>query len=457
MKSINRMIFNNVMIFFVVSVFGVMVQTVTYFLEKEEALSRDYIYSIKNTTSVIYKLSDDLTLLTSLYVSSGDKKFREVYSELVEMRHGERPFPTNYFSFLNVRMSSKMAKEDFKEIVVFEDYIDELYDQKYQYESKLFLEIIDLFNNLEEMEMKSIYDFEHGLHDQANENLKSNYYVGTKQKLSNSLDKLENHINTRLSISIDKKKDMKIALRILVFLIVIFLLIFIVNNAYKQHKNIGMYVSRLEQWIEQISEGIYDFNFTDSTIKEFSGIKNKLKLLSEKIESLINKINSQAETDLLTSLPNRRALVNFLTDKTYDLSRYNSKCSVILIDIDKFKSINDNYGHPIGDLVLKNFSDLLRNHTRKSDFISRFGGEEFMIVATNTDINSTFLLANKLREKVENEIVITNEGKELKYTISCGVASLTPELTLSDLYRNSDSALYEAKLSGRNNVKMYSM
>ncbi|MFV0447454.1 MAG: GGDEF domain-containing protein [Vibrio sp.] len=106
---------------------------------------------------------------------------------------------------------------------------------------------------------------------------------------------------------------------------------------------------------------------------------------------------------------------------------------------------------------MKNFANLINKHTRNSDFISRFGGEEFMIVATNTDANSAFLLANKLREKVEKEVVKINDDKELKYTISCGVACLTPNLTLADLYKNADSALYEAKSSGRNNVKIYIM
>ncbi|MFV0447453.1 MAG: GGDEF domain-containing protein [Vibrio sp.] len=336
MKSINRIIFNNILIFFSVSVFCVIVQKATFLLEDEEELFRYNIYKIKNITSVIYKLSDDLSLLSSLYLSTGDKKYKEIYSEVLGIKHGDKPFPNNYFSFLNKRFSSNMTRDDFKEIVNFQEYISDLYDEKYQYESKVFLEVKRLLDVLEDIEMKSIHNFDHGLPDKANEYLKSNYYTGIKLQLSEKLFKLESNANNRLLISAEKTKQWQITLRILVLFSVVFLFFYIGFTAYRHQKNIRTYISRLEGWIDQISDGVYDLNFSNSTFKEFSGIKDKLKTLAEKTESLVNKINAQAETDSLTNLPNRRSLINFLKGKKYDVSRYNAKCSVVLIDIDKF-------------------------------------------------------------------------------------------------------------------------
>ncbi len=178
----------------------------------------------------------------------------------------------------------------------------------------------------------------------------------------------------------------------------------------------------------------YWFNFF---VKEVTLNQNRLKELSM--------------VDELTKLYNRRKIMELL-DCEYDRSkRYKINDTVILFDIDFFKNINDTYGHNTGDSVLKELSYLLKMNIRKTDHLGRWGGEEFIIVATETDLESSALFAENLRLKIENHCF---EGVG-KVTCSFGVAQLNTEYEHKDSMHNADLALYEAKHQGRNRVVVY--
>jgi diguanylate cyclase (GGDEF)-like protein len=155
--------------------------------------------------------------------------------------------------------------------------------------------------------------------------------------------------------------------------------------------------------------------------------------------------------DELTKLYNRRKIIE-LIDCEYDRSkRYKINDTLILFDIDFFKNINDTYGHNIGDNVLKELAKLLKMNIRKTDHLGRWGGEEFLIVATETDLGSALTFTENLRYKIEN-----HEFKEVgKVTCSFGVARLNTEYDYKDSIHNADLALYEAKQQGRNKVVVY--
>lgn len=169
-------------------------------------------------------------------------------------------------------------------------------------------------------------------------------------------------------------------------------------------------------------------------------------------EDITNRkiIEKLSITDTLTGLFNRLKLDKLLDEQKKLFDRYKTPFSVILLDIDNFKSINDTYGHDIGDIVLKVLADNLKIHTRETDFIGRWGGEEFLIICKNTNGDNACLLAEKVRQNIEN--IIFEECRQ--QTVSLGVAEYNND-TLKNLFKRVDNCLYEAKKLGKNQVKYY--
>ena len=155
-----------------------------------------------------------------------------------------------------------------------------------------------------------------------------------------------------------------------------------------------------------------------------------------------------AHTDHLTGLNNRSKFEKEIKKEIYRAERYKKDFSIIMVDIDHFKDVNDNFGHEVGDSVLKEFAVLLAQNIRHSDMISRWGGEEFIILCPNTDSQSAAVLAEKLRDKAE-EFIFKVIGHK---TASFGVAQFSKENDAKKLFLEVDQALYEAKKQGRNRV-----
>lgn len=159
-------------------------------------------------------------------------------------------------------------------------------------------------------------------------------------------------------------------------------------------------------------------------------------------------VESLAITDRLTGLYNRLKLDQVLDYETIQSKRYNSALSVILIDVDHFKNVNDTHGHQAGDIVLKEVASILLTYGRKSDTIGRWGGEEFLIVLPNTDLAGAMSAAEKIRCAIE-EYSFSVVGKK---TASFGVAQLLIVENMDSLIERADKALYRAKSGGRNRV-----
>lgn len=158
----------------------------------------------------------------------------------------------------------------------------------------------------------------------------------------------------------------------------------------------------------------------------------------------------EATTDHLTGLHNRASLDKRLAEEIARQDHYGESLSVIITDIDYFKRVNDEYGHDVGDTVLKEFAHLLTSHVRESDFVARFGGEEFMILCPNTSAEQASILAEKLRNNIAN-FPFERVGHK---TASFGVAEYQQDLSAKQLFVLADQALYQAKKGGRNQVKI---
>ncbi|ABZ78306.1 diguanylate cyclase [Shewanella halifaxensis HAW-EB4] len=168
------------------------------------------------------------------------------------------------------------------------------------------------------------------------------------------------------------------------------------------------------------------------------------KLLEEKALKL-------AKTDVLTGLANRLELDSVLSYEIERLKRFQHPLSIIMLDLDHFKTVNDNYGHLLGDKCLINIAKMMKNNFRLIDTVGRWGGEEFLIICPETDFNGAIKLAEKFRRLIEEHIF--PEVKRI--TGSLGVTSFIEGDTHETLVNRADKALYKAKKAGRNRVEAF--
>lgn len=159
-----------------------------------------------------------------------------------------------------------------------------------------------------------------------------------------------------------------------------------------------------------------------------------------------------AHKDPLTGVSNRSALDTSLAREVDMARRHRTSLSLIMMDIDRFKSINDNYGHTAGDEVIKAFTAVVGTAIRKSDMLFRFGGEEFVVLLSNTARAGAVLLAERIRQAVEQSLVSIGH-QVVPITVSLGVSTLSPTDTQQSLFEKADKALYNAKSEGRNCVR----
>lgn len=183
-------------------------------------------------------------------------------------------------------------------------------------------------------------------------------------------------------------------------------------------------------------------------------IENFYNKTTTEIQSFLNEMNDKIIKDELTGVYNRRFINERLPIDIFKSISLKSPLSVVMLDIDFFKSINDNYGHFIGDSILSNLALLINNSIRKdSDWVARYGGEEFIIALDNTDNDTAYKISEEIRKKVE-EKVFEYEGNRIKITLSLGIYTLdkdTPDKNSVDFMINyADEKLYEAKRTGRN-------
>ncbi|MDR2033063.1 MAG: diguanylate cyclase [Helicobacteraceae bacterium] len=208
-------------------------------------------------------------------------------------------------------------------------------------------------------------------------------------------------------------------------------------------KNGGFY------WVQTAISPLFS---ETSAIKGYIAIRHDISLQKELADTLqkLNEATRQSQTDMLTGIMNRLKINELLNMEIDRAERYDQDLSVALLDIDHFKAVNDTYGHLVGDQTLKTLAQILTTRTRKTDFAARWGGEEFLLVLTNTQEEWAMRKMNQLREIVETH----DFGSAPKITISIGVASYHAGDTLESLVGRADVALYLAKEGGRNRVEV---
>ncbi len=202
--------------------------------------------------------------------------------------------------------------------------------------------------------------------------------------------------------------------------------------------------------VEKLIEGNLDL------ANKFDDTNNYLKILesdSQQLGDELARVHLLSMTDELTELPNRRAFMRRLEDEIGRVQRYGYPLTLALIDIDHFKSINDNYGHAGGDEVLRVFCQKVLTAFRHHDMIARYGGEEFAVILPNTDHEGAMHALLKVKNQATETIIKFNDQEFPLNTFSAGVTMYRPGETPSSLIERADTALYRAKGLGRNRIE----
>ncbi len=170
-------------------------------------------------------------------------------------------------------------------------------------------------------------------------------------------------------------------------------------------------------------------------------------------QELFSRYKAESATDGLTGLNNFRKFDETFNQLLFNQERMSEKLSLLYIDIDYFKKINDRYGHGEGDVVLKELGNILKSSTRSFDIVSRNGGEEFTVILRDCGLNQAIELSELIRKNVEEFTFILNSGHQMNITVSIGIASFDDTTrNAADLIDDADKALYQAKRTGRNRV-----
>jgi diguanylate cyclase (GGDEF)-like protein len=212
----------------------------------------------------------------------------------------------------------------------------------------------------------------------------------------------------------------------------------------------------VESKVEGLGAGADDYitkpiNFAELEARVRSMLR--IKALQDALEAANAELRRMAITDGLTGLYNRRHMEERLREMFEHSARLHEPLSCVMFDLDHFKSVNDTYGHQVGDEVLKQLARILRHAARDIDRVGRYGGEEFIVLLPGTVLDAAVTFAERARQEVENHL-FTFEGGTLRRTLSCGVAGWPhPRITHRDaLLKAADDALYVAKALGRNRV-----
>ena len=187
------------------------------------------------------------------------------------------------------------------------------------------------------------------------------------------------------------------------------------------------------------------FKQSKRLIRMSDKMEAELAITKAELEKYSKKLQMQATTDTLTGLANRRKITELLKEEIKKLEEdNNNNFNIIMLDIDFFKKVNDNYGHPMGDEVIKKVSNHMQDKVGSEGVVGRFGGEEFLTILYNNNIQEAALLANQIRSDIESK-KIGFEGKQISVTFSMGIECSSETVVYRELLNKADERLYKAK------------
>ena len=206
----------------------------------------------------------------------------------------------------------------------------------------------------------------------------------------------------------------------------------------------------------KLTDVLYNASVYHTEKGEVAGVLAVARDISERKRA--EQAEELSRRDGLTDLYNHRTFYALLKNELVRTQRFNRQVSLLMLDIDHFKRVNDTFGHRAGDVILKSLSDLLVRQARAVDRICRYGGEEFTVILPETDAAEAMQVAERLRVEVERQPFDVGGGKMIGITVSIGVATYPQQVdSLEGIIKAADVALYAAKHAGRNRVSHYEM
>lgn len=194
----------------------------------------------------------------------------------------------------------------------------------------------------------------------------------------------------------------------------------------------------------------------DERMRLLRDIRDQTKSLMFNLDSLFNTANElESGRDVLTRMLNRKFLPVVIGNEITIAQKAAQTFSVLAVDIDNFKTINDNFGHDAGDMILQQTAEILSGHSRAGDYVFRMGGEEFLMILVDISSANALKVAEKMRRKIEEDKMQLTDGRKYRVTVSIGVATYNGHPDYQHLLRQADQAMYQAKQSGRNRVVAY--
>lgn len=281
-----------------------------------------------------------------------------------------------------------------------------------------------------------------------------------------------NFSNSDYKVVIEKSREMTIKIYIITFVLLLLFVLLIKNEfkhlkkltecvlAYDPKKNIfSLGKSSRKDEVSLIQNAVVSMvskiKYNSDQLSELNNsLEQKVKDRTKELERSNEELKLLAATDPLTKLYNRRYFLNTSENILELAKRENKDLSIIMLDIDDFKLINDSYGHKVGDDAIVKIATNLKNITRNSDIICRFGGEEFIVLFPETNIEGAVTMANKIKERIRNTKIYTEHGEGIQLTVSIGVSQIDikNDKNIEPAIRRSDKAMYKAKQSGKNKV-----
>ncbi len=254
-----------------------------------------------------------------------------------------------------------------------------------------------------------------------------------------------------LVISIAKRAAMSpiTQLRNRLILIIAVIGLFALGAALLLSRTITEPLVRLRNAVSEVGKGSLDIHVKAESRDEIGQLTDLFNTMVKKLKEMHEELKRSASIDTLTGICNRNTIEQILEVELERARRYNSRVSLILFDLDNFKAINDTHGHQAGDYVLQTMINLIKTKIRQIDSLGRWGGEEFMLLAPQTNLEKAIDLAEKIRQCTE----AFRFEKVGTATISCGVSEFRAEDNADTLIKRADDALYRAKHKGRNVVE----
>jgi diguanylate cyclase (GGDEF)-like protein len=189
------------------------------------------------------------------------------------------------------------------------------------------------------------------------------------------------------------------------------------------------------------------------SFKRYLALSHPFRKINELME-YVHKFRKEAQTDTLTQLLNRRSFMSILKRAVELYQSHHISFSLVMLDLDHFKILNDTYGHMAGDRVLRQFSEILRRNTRSEDSVFRYGGEEFAIITQMDSAEKIKVFIERILNETR-ETSIPYDKQQIKFTFSGGIATVQPDITRSGLIKRADATLYAAKRQGRNRILIF--